>query len=125
MFPPNARKLPGSDWRKVALARLISGHTTASHQWLADNLKMRSAANVSQVLQMKQAEDEALHVPPARRRWINSERAIFLTAETMVGEAFWFMQPDPRNCELNWSFGFGFGGGSGLVRAGLWTFFVN
>jgi hypothetical protein len=40
--------LPGSDPRKVALARLLWQRTTESQQWIAERLQMRSAANVSQ-----------------------------------------------------------------------------
>lgn len=42
--------LPGSDPRKVALARLLWRGTTVSQGWLAERLAMRSAANVSQLL---------------------------------------------------------------------------
>ncbi len=41
---------PGSDPRKVALARLLWRGTTVSQVWLAQRLAMRSAANVSQQL---------------------------------------------------------------------------
>jgi hypothetical protein len=39
---------PGSDPRKVALARLLWRGTTVSPVWLAERLAMRSTANVSQ-----------------------------------------------------------------------------
>jgi putative transposase len=42
--------MPGSDQRKVALAKLIWERTTVSQNWLADRLGMKSAANVSQQL---------------------------------------------------------------------------
>ncbi len=41
---------PGSDPRKIALARLLWRGTTVSQVWLAERLAMRSAANVSQQL---------------------------------------------------------------------------
>ncbi|MEO8354124.1 MAG: hypothetical protein ABI680_20540 [Chthoniobacteraceae bacterium] len=47
----------------------------ASHQWLAENLAMRSAANVSQLLQTKREQEEEKHLPSALRRWIQKERA--------------------------------------------------
>ncbi len=72
---PELAQLPGSDWRKVALARLISAHTIASHQWLAEQLQMRSAANVSQLLRLKPARDESAHLPAGLRSWIEKERA--------------------------------------------------
>jgi hypothetical protein len=43
-------RLKGSDPRKVALAELLWKQTTVSQEWLAERLKMRSAANVSQLL---------------------------------------------------------------------------
>lgn len=42
--------IPGSDPRKIALARLLWRGTTVSQVWLAERLAMRSAANVSQQL---------------------------------------------------------------------------
>ena len=41
---------PGSDPRKIVLARLLWRGTTVSQVWLAQRLAMRSAANVSQQL---------------------------------------------------------------------------
>lgn len=43
-------ELPGSDPRKVALARVIHSRTAVSNGWLAEELKMKSADNVSQHL---------------------------------------------------------------------------
>jgi hypothetical protein len=40
-------EVPGADPRKVALARLIWEQTTVSQEWLAERLRMGSAANVS------------------------------------------------------------------------------
>jgi hypothetical protein len=40
--------LPGSDPRKVALATLLIDRTIVRQEWIADRLKMSSAANVSQ-----------------------------------------------------------------------------
>jgi putative transposase len=42
--------LPGSDPRKVAIARVVRGKTSVRLGWIADALKMKSAANVSQQL---------------------------------------------------------------------------
>ena len=47
-------RLKGSDPRKVALAELLCKQTTISQEWLAEGLKMRSAANVSQLLRRAQ-----------------------------------------------------------------------
>ena len=41
-------ELPGSDERKVAIAKAIWTKTTVSQKWIADELGMKSAANVSQ-----------------------------------------------------------------------------
>ncbi len=40
--------LKGSDPRKLALAEMLWKRTTVSQEWIAENLSMRSAANVSQ-----------------------------------------------------------------------------
>ena len=42
--------LPGSDARKVRIARAVRAQTTVSMGWIAERLRMRSAANVSQIL---------------------------------------------------------------------------
>jgi len=42
--------LPGSDARKVQIARAVRAQTTVSMGWIAERLRMRSAANVSQIL---------------------------------------------------------------------------
>lgn len=44
------RALPGSDPRKVAIARVVRSKTSVRLSWIADALKMKSAANVSQQL---------------------------------------------------------------------------
>jgi hypothetical protein len=44
------QRLPGSDERKVAIAREIWEKTTMSMNWIAEKLRMKSAANVSQQL---------------------------------------------------------------------------
>jgi hypothetical protein len=43
-------RLKGSDPRKVVLTDLLWKRTTVSQEWLAKELQMRSAANVSQLL---------------------------------------------------------------------------
>ncbi len=49
---------------------------------------MRSAANVSQILRLKSASDEARHLPVKLRRWIEQKRA---GAVPQIR----FMHPDP------------------------------
>ncbi|WP_449069385.1 transposase [Prosthecobacter sp.] len=58
-----ARDLPalkGSDVRKVALARLLSRRTVAPQAWIAEQLCMGSAANVSQQLRRWEGRDKTL-----------------------------------------------------------------
>jgi hypothetical protein len=43
-------RLPGNDARKAGLARAVWEQTTVSMVWIAERLRMRSAANVSQIL---------------------------------------------------------------------------
>jgi hypothetical protein len=61
-------KLKGSDPRKVALARLLWKGTIVSQEWLADALKMRSAANVSQLL--SRGVDRRRQIPRALRLFL-------------------------------------------------------
>ena len=42
------KRLPGSDARKVAMACAVSRRTNVRQKWVAEKLKMGSAANVSQ-----------------------------------------------------------------------------
>jgi putative transposase len=49
-------ELPGSDRRKVAIAESVHRHTTVSQGWIAERLRMKSAANVSQQLGRKRKE---------------------------------------------------------------------
>ena len=64
-------KLPGSDARKVALARLIWQRTTVTQSWIAERLKMGQAANVSQ--QLRRGAREQTNLPKALRRFINRQ----------------------------------------------------
>ena len=66
-------RLPGSDSRKVALARLISGNTTVGNDWLAQQLGMRSAANVSQILRLQDKKTTDRSLPKKLRAWIDNE----------------------------------------------------
>lgn len=43
-------QLPGSDRRKVAIAKVLSRRVNVKQKWVADRLKMRSAGNVCQQL---------------------------------------------------------------------------
>lgn len=60
--------LPGNDSRKVELARLLSTKTTVSHAWIAEQLGMHSAANVSLALHRRKQELKGL--PAELRRFI-------------------------------------------------------
>lgn len=66
--------LPGSDARKVAIARVLWEQTTVDMKWLAEHLWMRSAANASQ-----QIRRQRQHVPPlsnAMQRWLAQSRNV-------------------------------------------------
>jgi hypothetical protein len=63
--------LPGSDGRKVALARLLWQRTTVSQGWIAERLAMRSAANVSQQIRRQVVVPAAL--PRKFRRFIEEQ----------------------------------------------------
>ncbi len=67
--PEELTRLPGSDARKVALARCLESGTTVSQSWLAERLQMRSAANVSQ--QLRRADDTA-PLPPRLSKFLKS-----------------------------------------------------
>lgn len=66
--------IPGSDPRKIALARLLWRGTTVSQVWLAERLAMRSAANVSQQLRRAGTEKIKGNVPKTLASFL--ERAI-------------------------------------------------
>jgi putative transposase len=62
-----AKDLPGmngSDPRKLALAELLWKRTTVSQEWIAENLSMRSAANVSQQLRRFDRVKTNAKLPP-------------------------------------------------------------
>ena len=68
------RELPGSDARKVAIARLIWETTTVDMTWIADNLEMCSAANASQQIRRHRNHPPAL--PKDLRKWIDVSRNV-------------------------------------------------
>jgi hypothetical protein len=49
-LPKSFLRLPGSEPRKVAVARFIGEKTTVPQSWIAEKLVMGSPANVSQQL---------------------------------------------------------------------------
>jgi REP element-mobilizing transposase RayT len=51
-------RLPGNDPGKVEIARAVWEQTTVSMGWIAEHLRMRSAANVSQILRRVRSEDD-------------------------------------------------------------------
>jgi len=67
-------RLSGSDARKVAIARAIWEQTVVSQQWIAQQLYMRSAANVSQQLRRHGANARQSDVPLPLRKWIQLSR---------------------------------------------------
>jgi REP element-mobilizing transposase RayT len=60
-------KLKGSDPRKVAIVRVIRERTTVNLQWIADQLSMRSPANVSQ--QIHRGPHPAGAIPKSLKTW--------------------------------------------------------
>ena len=70
--PEEARRLPGSDARKVEITRTIWQMTTVSQSWLAEQLGMGSAANVSQQLRRRAAAAPRAKLPSSLRRWVRS-----------------------------------------------------
>ena len=68
------RELPGSDARKVAIARLIWETTTMNMKWIAENLAMRSAANASQ--QIRCHRNQPPNLPDPLRKWIRQSRYV-------------------------------------------------
>ena len=67
-----ARGLPGSDARKVEIARVIWERTTVPQSWLATHLSMGSAANVSQQLRRRMATAARAKLPSSLQEWIRS-----------------------------------------------------
>jgi putative transposase len=63
---------PGSDPCKVAIARTIWENTTIGQGWLARELRMGSAANVSQQILRQKRQADAAELPAALRRWLDS-----------------------------------------------------
>jgi hypothetical protein len=63
-------RLPGSEPRKVAIARMIWERTTVPQSWLAEKLMMGSAANVSQQLRRKDHPESQRSLPRDLRKWL-------------------------------------------------------
>ncbi len=66
------QRTPGSEVRKVAIARAIWETTTVSQAWLAKHLWMNSAADVSQQLRRSEADGRAAELPKPLRLWLHS-----------------------------------------------------
>ena len=64
--------LKGSDPRKLALARLLWKRTTVSQEWLAQRLRMRSAANVSQQLRRLDEARNVKRLSPAMKTFLKA-----------------------------------------------------
>jgi hypothetical protein len=58
-------RLRGSDPRKVAIAAAIRAQTTISLGWLAERLRLRSAANASQQIRRHRLQPPRLAKPLA------------------------------------------------------------
>jgi hypothetical protein len=71
--------LPGSEPRKVAVARVIWEQTTVPQSWLAEKLMMGSPANVSQQLRRNDLSETTRSLPRDLRNWlaaVNNCRAV-------------------------------------------------
>jgi hypothetical protein len=68
----NLQRLSGSDARKVAIARAIWEQTVLPQTWLAERLRMRSAANVSQQLRRHRAHAKRSELPLSLQKWSSS-----------------------------------------------------
>jgi len=66
--------LPGSEARKVAIARLLWEQTTVDMKWLAAHLHLRSAANASQ--QIRRQRQQPPRLPKALQQWIDQSRNV-------------------------------------------------
>ena len=62
-------RLPGSERRKVAIARMIWRQTTVNLHWIAEHLALKSAANASQ--QMRRWKTDTCDLPKALQRWLD------------------------------------------------------
>jgi hypothetical protein len=66
--------LPGSEARKVAIARVVWEQTTVDMKWLAARLHLRSAANASQ--QIRRQRQQAPSLPNPLQQWIIQSRNV-------------------------------------------------
>jgi len=67
-------RLPGSEPRKVAVARVIWEQTTVPQSWLAEKLMMGSPANVSQQLRRSDLPENRRSLPRDLRNWLAAVR---------------------------------------------------
>jgi putative transposase len=65
----NLPDLKGSGPRKLAVAELLWRRTTVSQEWIAENLSMRGAANVSQQLRRMKRGKAKVNLPPGLQRF--------------------------------------------------------
>jgi len=66
------QRISGSDPRKVAIAGAIWRQTVVPQKWLAQQLLMKSAANVSQQLRRDATNGRALKLPASLQKWLLS-----------------------------------------------------
>lgn len=64
--------LPGSEPRKVAIATVLWDQTTVDLPWIAEHLKMRSAANASQQIRRQRKRPAALN--RSLQRWASQSK---------------------------------------------------
>jgi len=68
------KNLPGSEARKVAIARAVWEQTTVDMKWLATHLHLRSAANASQ--QIRRHRQQPPGLPQALQQWLIQSRNV-------------------------------------------------
>ncbi len=66
--------LPGSEARKVAIARIIWEQTTVDLKWIAARLDLRTAANASQ--QIRRHRHHTPELPIALKKWLSLSRNV-------------------------------------------------
>lgn len=68
-------RMKGSDERKVLLADLLWRRTVVSQEWLAEKLRMKSAANVSQQIRRLDRKVAMKRVPAALKHFLDQTHA--------------------------------------------------
>jgi hypothetical protein len=68
---PDIRKPVRGDLRRVAVTKVLDSRTTVIQKWIAEQLNMKSAANLSQQV-CRFSDLPENHLPPSIRAWIKN-----------------------------------------------------